>query len=829
MSKYPIPFGRQLLLERINVGGMAEVFKAKAFGVEGFERIVAIKRILPTLVEDDEFTTMFVDEARIAAQLTHQNIVQIYDLGRHEETFYISMEYVAGRDLRAILDWQKKQRRPMEVSKACFIVSRVSEALEYAHRKRDPAGRDLKIIHRDVTPQNVILSYEGEVKLCDFGIAKAASRVSRTQVGVLKGKFAYMSPEQVRGQPIDRRSDLFALGVIFYEMLTGERLFLGESDYATLEAVRNAVIPPPRQFNPEISPELERVMLRMLTQHPRDRFQWAAEVHEDLLEHIVAQGRPYHSRHLRQWMQDIYAREIEIENAKLESFMQLRLSAEDLEDSDDGPVPAEVVMAMQEQGVVHDPAEAGSVDLPGDPTDHFAIPVGAVEPENQTDNLTYDDGARLAVPVRSATNSPVSDLYGAPALEEGLEAQPDSDAAFVRPADAESSGGGPTMAEERAESDGERTQFDMQMDPALVEGNETLFDDANETVMGDGTFDGDISAAQAELLDRLGEAGALDNSPGVSFAPGDSHTEEGIPELDSGDLELEDPTLHGDETINGALAFDGVGDDTNLSPLVRSDDTDEDAFAATALRAAGLADDDGETFDGDSGTIDEAPPPRFDPEVFRTHNEPPPVPSAPTTPAPSWTPAQTPDPDRPKWRRPASVVHNRGTPRPIIERNHTQRPPEPQVDLPIASPPETTRQGFMTRPRTVMLLAGGVGLLAAILLVVVVSSMQPKSASLRITCEPQEVEVLLDGAFVGGQAPVELQGLPVGPHRVELRAQGYLAYEQTIEIREPKPHQMSVVLERSVQTGSRRPAPDLEPKDDLPMGDGVPEDEPAPE
>lgn len=156
MSKYPIPFGRYLLLERINVGGMAEVFKAKSFGVEGFERIVAVKRILPTLAEDDEFTTMFVDEARIASQLTHQNIVQIYELGKHDDTFYISMEYVGGRDLRAVLDWHRNKRTPMEVGKACFITSRICEALEYAHRKRDPAGRDLKIIHRDVTPQNVI-------------------------------------------------------------------------------------------------------------------------------------------------------------------------------------------------------------------------------------------------------------------------------------------------------------------------------------------------------------------------------------------------------------------------------------------------------------------------------------------------------------------------------------------------------------------------------------------------------------------------------------------------------------------------------------------------
>src|SRR5688500_13137980 len=290
---------------------MAEVFKAKSFGVEGFERIVAVKRILPTMAEDQEFVTMFVDEARIASHLTHQNIVQIYELGKHDGTYYISMEYVAGRDLRQILDHHKRLKKPMDVAKACFVTSRVCEALEYAHKKKDPAGKDLKIIHRDVSPQNVIISFEGEVKLCDFGIAKAASRASRTQVGVLKGKFAYMSPEQVRGQPTDRRSDLFALGVIFYEMLTGERLFLGESDYSTLEAVRNARVPAPRKFNPNLSKELETVVLKLLARDPKDRYQWASEVHEDLQDHLIHDGRVFHARHLRASVQETYARRSE--------------------------------------------------------------------------------------------------------------------------------------------------------------------------------------------------------------------------------------------------------------------------------------------------------------------------------------------------------------------------------------------------------------------------------------------------------------------------------------------------------------------------------------
>ncbi len=806
MSKFPIAFGRQLLLERINVGGMAEVFKAKAFGVEGFERIVAVKRILPTLLEDDDFTTMFVDEARIAAQLTHQNIVQIYDLGKADETFFISMEYVAGRDLRAILDWQKKQAGPMEVAKACFIVSRVSEALEYAHRKRDPAGRDLKIIHRDVTPQNVILSYEGEVKLCDFGIAKAASRASRTQVGVLKGKFAYMSPEQVRGQPTDRRSDIFALGVLFYEMLTGQRLFLGDSDYATLEAVRNAVIPPPRQFNPEISPELEQVILRMLAQHPRDRYAWAAEVHEDLLDHLVDAGRPYHSRHLRKWMQEIYAREIEIENAKLESFMQLRLPDEGL---DDQPKMAEAVQAMQEQGVAQDPAETGNIEYQGDPTDHFAIPSGPHStdvPRYDEHELTYEDATaheNEGLPaLRSTTRSPVSDLYGTPELDEdpAEASQSGGGNAYVRPANA------PAGMTEEPESDGERTQFDMQMDPSLVAPNsDTLFGDGNETVMGDDhTFEADIGAAQSELLNSLEAAGALDKAEiQESFA-----LEESIPELDSGDLELEDPTLHGDETVNGLLNFGGTSDDTNLNPLVYPDDTNEEAFAATALRTDALDD----SMDAlDSGTIDDAPPPRFDPEVFRQQK----IQPDDDTPVPS--PPPIPVEDVPPWRRPPTAARGHYTPRPIIERNHTQQPPEPVAFVP--PPAEAPR----SRSRLLMAMAGGLGLLAAVILVVLVTTTQNRRATLRITCEPNVVDVLLDGAFVGGQTPIELENLEVGKHQIQLRAPGYMLYGQTIEFREAKPHHMSVVLE--VGDEAAAPLEVLGAPDELPLGDAAPEKE----
>ncbi len=306
-------FGPYKLIERISVGGMAEVYKASEQGVEGFERIVAVKRILPHIAEDDEFITMFKDEAKIAGQLQHGNIAQIYNLGQQGDSFYIALEYVAGKDLRNIFTRCQQQGKPMPIAQACFIVMKVCEGLDYAHNKRDKHGRHLNIVHRDVSPPNVLVSYEGEVKLIDFGVAKAAGRVSRTQAGILKGKFGYMSPEQVRGMPLDRRSDVFSLGVVLYEVLIGARLFQGETDFATLEMVRTVDVPSPSSKNPEIPKDLENIIMKALSGEPETRYQTAMELHDDLQAFMFAHGMFYSRKDLATWMRKQYAREIELE------------------------------------------------------------------------------------------------------------------------------------------------------------------------------------------------------------------------------------------------------------------------------------------------------------------------------------------------------------------------------------------------------------------------------------------------------------------------------------------------------------------------------------
>ena len=321
--KKPSLFGKYLLLERLNVGGMAEVFVAKAFGVEGFERILAIKKILPTMAEDEEFITMFIDEARISVQLTHANIVHIHELGRHDDAYYIAMEYVSGKDLRALLERFRRRGELMPTAMAVFVATRICEGLDYAHRRRDGRGQELKIIHRDVSPQNILLSYEGEVKIIDFGIAKAANRSQKTQAGILKGKFGYMSPEQVRGMEIDHRSDIFAMGVIMYEMLTGEKLFVGESDFSTLEKVRNADVVSPRKLNPEIPPGLEKVVLKALAREVEDRYQWASDLQEDLMRFLLAGDAIYSSKHLATFMKEAFAEDVARESEKMERFGQV--------------------------------------------------------------------------------------------------------------------------------------------------------------------------------------------------------------------------------------------------------------------------------------------------------------------------------------------------------------------------------------------------------------------------------------------------------------------------------------------------------------------------
>jgi len=295
-------YGNYFLLEKIAIGGMAELFKAQQRGVQGFQKIVAIKRILPHFSDNEDFVTMFIDEAKLAAQLTHPNIVQIFDLGKAGSSYYIAMEYVNGRDLRTLLKKVREYGMPFPEQVAAFVVMKVAAALDYAHRKRGFDDRELKLVHRDISPQNVILSTEGAVKLVDFGIAKAASKASHTVAGALKGKLLYMSPEQATGQPLDNRSDLYSLGLVLFELLTGERCFQADSELGVLEKVRLGRVSDLYTLNPNVSKEMLAIVNRALQKGVDHRYPSARFMERDLRDYLLRQGPPIAEHDVAEYM-----------------------------------------------------------------------------------------------------------------------------------------------------------------------------------------------------------------------------------------------------------------------------------------------------------------------------------------------------------------------------------------------------------------------------------------------------------------------------------------------------------------------------------------------
>ena len=283
----PIQFGKYTLFERIGRGGMADVYKGRVSGPQGFERTFVVKRILPHLSDDATFIKMFVEEAKLSARLAHPNIVQIFELGAVEGEYFLSMEYIRGRDLsetmRAI--WKTMGPPPPEI--VAYIGREACRALSYAHSLTDERGGPLGMIHRDVSPSNIMLSYEGAVKLLDFGIAKALGDApDTTKSGTMKGKYAYMAPEQTEGDEVDHRIDIFSCGIVLHEVLTGRRLFKGQNDVLTIERVRRCEVPPPSQQNPMVSPELDAIVLKALARDRDKRFATAADM-ADALDDVV--------------------------------------------------------------------------------------------------------------------------------------------------------------------------------------------------------------------------------------------------------------------------------------------------------------------------------------------------------------------------------------------------------------------------------------------------------------------------------------------------------------------------------------------------------------
>ncbi|WP_437813426.1 serine/threonine-protein kinase [Sorangium sp. So ce1078] len=310
-------FGRYRLLERLGEGGMAEVFKAKSFGVEGFEKVLVIKRILPKLAEQGRFVDMFVHEAKLAVRLSHANIVQVFDLGRVDHpngdptSYFIAMEYVPGLDLATLIARCRRSKRPIPLGMAVFMTAEIAKALDHAHRRRDEQSRPLGIVHRDISPQNILLSWEGEVKVTDFGIAKAtqsmtAEEVGEKRAGRIRGKLAYMSPEQSRADAIDGRSDLFSLGTVLYEMIAGSNPFAAPTAFEVMRRLQASEYPPLALVRPDVPRSLVDIVSTMLARNVEDRYPDAGRLHEALLGFFYATGERFGANDLAEFLEPFH-------------------------------------------------------------------------------------------------------------------------------------------------------------------------------------------------------------------------------------------------------------------------------------------------------------------------------------------------------------------------------------------------------------------------------------------------------------------------------------------------------------------------------------------
>ncbi|MCG3174045.1 MAG: Serine/threonine-protein kinase PknD [Myxococcota bacterium] len=289
---------------------MAEIFKAKSIGAQGFEKVLVIKRILPELLRDKTFIEMFVDEAKLTVALMHSNIVQVFDLGEVDGQLYMAMEYVRGKDLFDVTErcYYNKMQIPEELS--IHIIVEALKGLDYAHSAKGPNGESLNLVHRDISPTNIFISYDGMVKLADFGIAKAAHRRQQTQAGSIKGTMGYMSPEQVVGAELDYRSDLFATGVILYELTVNRKPFSGKTDLETLIKIRDANFPAPREVRADFNPLLEKIIMKSMAKEKDKRYQSAADFGDDLTDYLFNNGMRTSQRMLATFMKSLFADQV---------------------------------------------------------------------------------------------------------------------------------------------------------------------------------------------------------------------------------------------------------------------------------------------------------------------------------------------------------------------------------------------------------------------------------------------------------------------------------------------------------------------------------------
>ena len=387
------------VLARLATGGMAEIFLARSAGVAAVQRHVVLKRVLRERATDIQFVRMFLDEARLAAQLQHPNVAQVYDVGKLGDSYFFTMEYVHGETVRALLLRAHELRRTPPIGCVLAIAAGAAAGLSHAHTRIGVEGRPLGIVHRDVSPSNLMVGYDGSVKVVDFGVAKAADRIAETHSGAVKGKISYLSPEQARGQRLDQRSDLFSLGIVMWEMLTVERLYKHDSDFDTMKAIIHAETPPPSSRRRDVPPELDAVVLRCLAKSPERRFQTAEELGEAIERVAVQTSSPLSAAGLSRFLRELFG-------AKPEPWRTLAVAEERAEivTVTSEPIPKEL------QIPINDPVDrrlAAVVDLSVSMPVDFGgpAPVGAAAAAA----VTATEASVLIAPAPS-TGSPAGGL-----------------------------------------------------------------------------------------------------------------------------------------------------------------------------------------------------------------------------------------------------------------------------------------------------------------------------------------------------------------------------------------------------------------------------------
>jgi serine/threonine protein kinase len=723
-----IPFGKYILLERISSGGTASVYRAKSRGEAGFERLVAVKRILPHMAGDPEFVKTFVREAKTAARLNHTNICPIYELGKVGESIYMAMECIQGKDLGKISRRLAKDGECMPPLIAAWVASKLCDALDYAHTIKNARGETAGIIHRDLSPANIVISYEGQVKLIDFGLAKAVGRAQQTNVDALKKKLGYMSPEMVKGRPLDARSDIFGVGVCLYEMVTGRRLFQGKDDLATLSAVTRASVPPPSALMEDTPEDLELIIMMALERDPEDRYQNAAEMGVALMRYVSMEDPLFSARYLAEWVAERFADDQASEQARINELLEASNNPEVLEErkrfflSPDGA--AAIARAEVERRLSTQPP--GGMSIPPLP----AFPAPAKLPlAPPAPGL----GAQALSPGAFNSDDEPTGFYdaepprpSAPAGAFGGQSRP----APIAPGPASSSvpplpGGKPGALKVPPLGAGKSTLLGMQPlpRPAAPKAPAVAAGKAAPPPQSAGGFDEEQPTGFYDAERRVSPvppAPAATASDG-GFAP------EATEYLDGQNLEA---------VKLGEYPQDGFGFDEDATEIFFNK---EDGTGVEALEEIG---------DSDRplpAQLLGLSRPRVDPSAFQRN-----------TPQPMPVPVQLPPQQAQRIARP------------------TQRTQQIQL------PPAQSSSNWMLFAGLLLLALAVAGLIARTPVGVALGLRKPRTGAIEVRTSPVvEAAVKLDEIF-RGKAPLRLDGVRAGGHRLEVQATGYATVTRDI-------------------------------------------------